>query len=68
VNESANVKRVRPKVVVGILLLILTPVFLFVKPTIGWAIIRDLMALIWGAFILWLLVSWFKEPKPTDSR
>jgi hypothetical protein len=65
---SDSTKRVRPKVVVGILLLILTPVFLFVKPTTGWAIIRDLMLLIWWAFILWLLVTGFKEPKPTDSK
>jgi hypothetical protein len=67
-RESDSTKRVRPKVVVGILLLILTPVFLFVKPTIGGAIIRDLMLLMWWAFILWLLVTGFKEPKPTDSK
>jgi hypothetical protein len=63
VNESANVKRVRPKVVVGILLLILTPVGLFVKPATGNAIVCDLVLVIWWAFVIWLLVTGFKEPK-----
>jgi len=65
VSDSTNEKRARPKVVFGILFLIFTPVFLFVKPTTGWAIIRDLMLLIWWVFIFWLLVTGFKEPKPT---
>ena len=64
-SESANVKRVRPKVAVGILLLILTPVGLFVKPATGNAIVRDLFLVIWWAFVIWLLVTGFKEPKPT---
>jgi hypothetical protein len=65
VSDSANGKRVRPKVVVGILLLILTPVGLFVKPATGNAIVRDLVLVIWWAFVIWLLVTGFKEPKPT---
>jgi hypothetical protein len=67
-SGSVNEKKARPKVLVGILLLILTPVFLFVKPTTGWGIVRDLMLLIWWAFIAWLLVTGLKEPKPTDSK
>jgi hypothetical protein len=61
-------KKARPKVLVGILLLFLTPVFLFVKPTTGWAIVRDLGLLIWWAFIFWLLVTGLKQPKPTGSK
>ena len=64
-SDGANAKRVRPKVVVGILLLILTPVSLFVKPATGNAVVRDLALLIWWAFVIWLLVTGFKEPKPT---
>jgi hypothetical protein len=69
-GESGNVneKRARPKVVVGILLLILTPVGLFVKPASGGAVIRDLVLVAWWAFVIWLLVTGFKEPKPTDSK
>jgi hypothetical protein len=67
-SGSVNEKKARPKVLLGILLLILTPVFLFVKPTTGWGIIRDLMLLIWWSFIFWLLVTGLKEPKPTDSK
>jgi hypothetical protein len=54
--------------VVGILLLILTPVGLFVKPASGGAVIRDLVLVAWWAFVIWLLVTGFKEPKPTDSK
>ena len=53
---------------VGLLLLILTPVGLFVKPAIGNAIIRDFVLAIWWAFVIWLLVTGLKEPKPTDSK
>ena len=67
-SGSVNEKKARPKVLVGILLLILTPVFLFVKPITGWAIIRDLMPLSWWAFIFWLLTTGLKESKPTDSK
>jgi hypothetical protein len=63
-----NEKKARPKVLLGIPLLILTPVFLFVKPTTGWAIVRDLILLIWWACIFWLLLTGLKEPKSTDSK
>jgi len=56
------------KLFVGTLLLILTPVFLFVKLTSGWAIVRDLMLLVWWAFRFWLLVTGLKESRPTDSK
>jgi hypothetical protein len=52
----------------GMLLLILTPVFLFVKPTTGWAIVRDLVLVIWWAFVIWLLVTGLKESKPTNPK
>jgi len=58
----------RPKVVWGIILLILTPVLLFVKPVSTAAILRDLALVIWWAFIIWLLVTGFRESKPTDSK
>jgi hypothetical protein len=59
---------VRPKVIWGIILLFLTPVFLFVKPVSKPALLRDLVLLIWWAFIIWLLVTGFRESKPTDSK
>jgi hypothetical protein len=65
VSDNGNEKRVRPKVVVGIILLFLTPLGLFVKPATGTAIVRDLALVIWWAFVFWLLVTGFKEPKPT---
>lgn len=61
-------KRVRPKVVLGIILMVATPVLLFVKPVSRPAILRDLALVIWWAFIIWLLVTGFREPKPTDSK
>ena len=64
-SESANATRARPKVVVGIVLLILTPLGLFVKPATGNAIVRDVVLVIWWAFVIWLLVTGFREPKPT---
>jgi hypothetical protein len=63
-----NRQRVRWKVVSGILLLILTPVLLFVKPVSRAAIFRDLLLVIWWAFIIWLLVTGFKESKTTDPK
>ena len=63
-RDSANEKRARPKVVVGIILLVLTPLGLFVKPATGNAIVRDVVLVIWWAFVIWLLVTGFKEPKP----
>jgi hypothetical protein len=65
---SVNRQRVRWKVVSGILLLILTPVLLFVKPVSRAAIFRDLLLVIWWAFIIWLLVTGFKESKTTDPK
>ena len=64
-SVSAKEERVRPKVVVGVILLILTPLSLFVKPATGTAIVRDLLLVIWWAFVIWLLVTGFREPKPT---
>jgi hypothetical protein len=61
-------QRVRLKVVWGIILLIATPVLLFVKPVSKTTILRDLALVIWWAFILWLLVTGFKEPKPPDPK
>ena len=59
---------VRVKVRPGIMLLILTPGCLFVRPVTNSAVLRDLMLVIWGAFILWLVVTGMKESKPTDSK
>ena len=67
-DSGANEKRVRPKVVVGIILLILTPVGLFVKPATENDIVLDLVLVIWWTFVIWLLVTGFKEPKPTDPK
>jgi hypothetical protein len=58
----------RPKVVAGVILLIVTPVLLFVKPISTAAILRDLALAIWWAFIIWLLVTGFREPKPPVSK
>jgi len=52
----------------GILLLILTPVFLFVRTVTKAAVLRDLLLAIWWAFIFWLLVTGAKESRPTDSK
>ncbi len=51
----------------GMLLLILTPLFLFVKPVTKGAILRDLMLVIWWAFVLWLIRSGLKQ-SPTNSK
>jgi hypothetical protein len=63
-----NQQRSNYKMFWGMLLLILTPVFLFVKPTTGWAIVRDLVLVIWWAFVIWLLVTGLKESKPTNPK
>jgi hypothetical protein len=52
----------------GILLLILTPVFLFVKPLGKTAILRDLLLVVWWAFVLWLLITGMKESKPPNPE
>lgn len=67
-NGSVNQQRAKVKMFWGILLLILTPVFLFVKPVSKAAVLRDLLLVIWWAFILWLLVTGMKESRPTDSK
>jgi len=56
------------KIFWGILLLILTPVLLFVRPVTKAAVLRDLLLVIWWAFIAWLLVTGMKESKPTNSK
>jgi hypothetical protein len=67
-NGSENQQRPRVKIFWGILLLLLTPVFWFVKPVNKAAVLRDLLLLIWWAFILWLLVTGLNKPRPTDSK
>ena len=62
-QQSASVK-----IFWGILLLFLTPVFLFVRPITKTAVVRDLLLVIWWAFILWLLITGKKESRPTDSK
>jgi hypothetical protein len=67
-NGSVNQRRTSVKMVWGILLLILTPVFLFVRPVTKAAVFRDLLLVFWWAFILWLLITGMKESRPTDSK
>jgi hypothetical protein len=67
-SGGVNSQRYNWKIVLGGLLLILTPVFLFVKPTTERAILRDLVLVIWWAFVLWLLVSGLKATIPTKSK
>jgi len=67
-SGSMNSQRLNWKLVLGTLLLIFTPVLLFVKPATEGAIVRDLVLVIWWAFILWLLVSGLKAASPTKSK
>jgi hypothetical protein len=67
-SGSVNSQRLNWKLVLGTLLLIFTPVLLFVKPTTEGAIVRDLVLVIWWAFVLWLLVSGIKASKQTNQR
>jgi len=67
-NGSVNHQRASVKMFWGIPLLILTPVFLFVRPVTKAAVLRDLLLAIWWAFIFWLLVTGAKESRPTDSK
>jgi uncharacterized membrane protein len=67
-SGTVNEQRPRVKMFWGILLLILTPVFLFVRPISKAAALRDLLLVIWWAFILWLLITGMKESRPTDSK
>jgi uncharacterized membrane protein YhaH (DUF805 family) len=52
----------------GMLLMLLTPVFIFVKPTGGSAILRDVVLLIWWALIIWLLITGRKKSNQTGSK
>jgi len=63
-----NQQSARVKIFWGILLLFLTPVFLFVRPITKTAVVRDLLLVIWWAFILWLLITGKKELRATDSK
>lgn len=67
-NRSPNQRRASVKLLCGVLLLFLTPVLLFVKPVTKEAVLRDLLLLIWWAFIFWLLVTGTKESKPAGSK
>jgi cobalamin biosynthesis protein CobD/CbiB len=62
-----NQQRVSVKLLWGVLLMILTPVLLFVRPVTKAAVLRDLLLVIWWAFILWLLVTGRRE-SPPDSK
>jgi hypothetical protein len=61
-------KRATWKIVLGTVLLIITPFSLFVKPITRDAIIRDLLLAIWWAFVFWLLASGFKTYRPKNSE
>lgn len=63
-----NQQRAKYKMFWGTLLLILTPLGLFVKPATGNAIVCDLVLVIWWAFVIWLLVTGLKESKPTNPK
>jgi hypothetical protein len=67
-NGSMNQRRTSVKTVWGIVLLILTPVFLFVRPVTKAAVLRDLLLVFWWAFVLWLLITGMRESRPTDSK
>jgi uncharacterized membrane protein len=67
-SGTVNQQRPRVKMFWGIVLLILTPVFLFVRPISKAAALRDLLLVIWWAFILWLLITGMKGSRPTDSK
>jgi uncharacterized membrane protein YhaH (DUF805 family) len=61
-------QRENTKLFFGIFLLVVTPVFLFVKPTTGWAVLRDIALLLSWAFIFWLLITGKRESNQTDSK
>ena len=56
------------KIFWGALLMMLTPVFLFVRPVTKAAVLRDVLLVIWWAFIAWLLITGKKESTPSDSK
>jgi hypothetical protein len=57
----------KAKFVLGLALLLLTPLSLFVRPVTIAAVLRDFLLVIWWAFIVWLLVTGMKESESTDS-
>lgn len=67
-SGSVNSQKYNWKIVLGTLLLVFTPVFLFVKPVTERAILRDLVLVIWWSFVLWLIVSGLKATIPKDSK
>jgi hypothetical protein len=67
-SGSVNSQRETWKIFLGTMLLILTPLRLFVKPATEGAILRDLLVVIWWAFVLWLLVSGLKGSQRTNSK
>jgi hypothetical protein len=56
------------KKVLGIILLIVTPLRLFVKPATPRDIGYDLVLVIWWAFVIWLLRAGFMESKQENSK
>ncbi len=66
-NDRSNQRRTSVKMIWGILLLILTPVFLFVRPVTQAAALRDLLLVFWWAFVLWLLITGVRESRRTHS-
>lgn len=67
-NGSTNQRKRDVKILWAILLLFLTPVFLFVSPVTKAAVLRDLLLVFWWAFVLWLLITGVRESKKTDSK
>jgi len=67
-NGNVNQQRANGKIFWEILLLFLTPVFLFVKPVTKAAVLRDLLLVICWTFMFWLLVTGKKESRRTDSK
>ena len=66
-NGGANQRRTSVKMFWGILLLFLTPAFLFVSPITKAAVLRDVLLVFWWAFILWLLITGVRESKLTPK-
>ena len=63
-----NERRFNSKLVIGTLLLIFTPVSLFVKPGTEEAILVDLALVLWWVFVFWLIRSGVKESKSANSK
>lgn len=67
-NPGMDRRGTSGKMVWGILLLIVTPVSLFVRPVTGVDVLRDLLLVFWWAFIFWLLSTGLRESRRTDSK